>query len=104
MAVSQRKQEMSLSSSNKRRAIMVLESLTALCVKLSSCRTSQKEAPLPFTFDVFEAGHEAVLSDEYARELKDQLNENMVWTAPPTSRAKSNLRITSSTGTNLATS
>lgn len=62
---------------------VILTSLAILSVNLTSCRRSQEKALLPFMFHVFEAGHEEVLGDDFARDLKDQLNENMVWTAPP---------------------
>jgi hypothetical protein len=67
--------------------IIVISSLI-LSLSITSCnqnRDNEHEmAPaVPFMFHVFDPGHGETLGDDFAKELKDELNENMVWTAPP---------------------
>jgi hypothetical protein len=56
--------------------------LAVVLLAQSGCREPREEGLVPFMFHVFEAGHESMLGDDYAGDLKDQLNENMAWTAP----------------------
>ncbi len=40
-------------------------------------------APAPFMLHVFDPGHREILGRAYAKARKDELDENMNWTAPP---------------------
>ena len=68
--------------------ILIVISSLILSLSITSCnqnRNNEHEmAPaVPFMFHVFDPGHGEILGDDFAKELKDELNENMVWTAPP---------------------
>jgi hypothetical protein len=68
--------------------IMILTSLFILSLILNSYnlfdnRKDGEATSLPFMFNVDEVGHRQILGNDFAIELKNGLNENMDWTAPP---------------------
>lgn len=68
--------------------ILILISLLILSLNITSCNSNKNgehetAIPLPFMFHVFDPGHKEILGNAFAKELKDELNENMIWTAPP---------------------
>ena len=68
--------------------ILILISLLVLSLNITSCNPNksveyESAIPLPFMFHVFDPGHKEILGNAFVKELKDELNENMIWTAPP---------------------
>jgi len=68
--------------------IMILTSLVIFSLILTSYDLFDngedgKATSLPFIFHVDEVGHRQILGSDFAIELKNGLNENMDWTAPP---------------------
>jgi len=72
---------------SKNHKILILRFLFVLSLILTSCRLldndeNDKVTPPTFMFFVDEAGHKDILGDDYARDLKQPLNENVAYTAP----------------------
>ncbi len=66
--------------------IIIFVAFVILCVILTSCSFTSgednKEKKLSFMFLVDEVGHKEMLDSCYAKELKEDLNENVAYTAP----------------------
>lgn len=73
---------------NKYPLILILIASVILGLNTASCSQNPDNVhditlDLPFMFHVFDPGHREILGDDFVKELKDELNENMIWTAPP---------------------
>lgn len=68
--------------------IIFIFSLVIISIIFTSCylldlQIGNQNNEISFMFYVFDPGHEEILWENFAKELKNKLNENMIWTAPP---------------------
>ncbi len=69
-------------------ALFAIAGVLSISLPLSSCDSvpwgpSGAQATDEFMFHVLDPGHSELLGSDFAWAVKDSLNENMLWTAPP---------------------